>query len=304
MAHTHANTPQTLEPHEGFHVHLENFQGPFDLLLSLIAKRKLDITEIALAEVTDEFISYIQRAQDDPHTGDSLIGGDPRKNLGIASEFLLVAATLLDLKAARLLPTHTLDDEDALELLEARDVLFAKLLQYRAYKELASVFEQRLTTQSAMIPRAVELEPDIAQLLPPLVWTLTPEKLRDIAASVLHPTPVPEPEVRITHLHAPKVTLAQQAPLVIAYVQHHTHITFEELCSEVPDTLHVVVRFLVVLELFRDGLIDFRQENPLGNLHIVWRGNDGDTPVLLDEYTGHAKKNEDAQKTPSHLRRP
>src|SRR5690625_520242 len=148
---------------EGFAVNLENFSGPFDLLLSLIAKHQLDITEIALAQVTDEFIAHL--------------AGQAEFDLGQASEFLVVAATLLDLKAARLLPRGAVDDEEDLELLEARDLLFARLLQYRAYKEVAGDLERRWALGTRSFPRSVPLEPHFAALLPELVIRVGPQRL-------------------------------------------------------------------------------------------------------------------------------
>lgn len=274
---------------DGFHVHLDNFEGPFDLLLSLIAKHKLDITEVALGEVTNEFISYIRNAVEDEASGDSYVAGDPRKNLGVASEFLVIAATLLDLKAARLLPTHETDDEDAIELLEARDLLFAKLLQYRAYKHLAAAFEERLTFQSALIPRSVALEPQLAAALPPLVWKLDPEQLHALAARAFGPVVVPEPpRVAVTHLHAPRVSIAQEAPKVVAALKRAGTLTFTQLISDDSDPLVAIVRFLVLLELFRDSVISFTQETTLGELTLTWEGPSGYTARLTDEYLGAA----------------
>ncbi|WP_245566868.1 segregation and condensation protein A [Jonesia quinghaiensis] len=245
-----------------FHVHLENFSGPFDLLLSLIAKHKLDLTEVALATVTDEFIGYLRAARATGE-GDELIGGDARKNLGLASEFLVVAATLLDLKAARLLPTHADDDEDAIALLEARDLLFAKLLQYRAYKQLANVFDERLDLQQQHVPRSVSLEPHFAALLPELVWTTSADALRTIALRALDPATkiVERPVVSVDHLHTSAVTLDTETPLVLAILRKTGTAQFTELIAGVADRLTVVVRFLVLLELFRNGLISVSQES-------------------------------------------
>ncbi|MGO1317205.1 MAG: segregation and condensation protein A, partial [Cellulomonadaceae bacterium] len=182
LTHT---APEQEAPASGsgdFQVHLVNFSGPFDLLLSLIAKHKLDITEVALATVTDEFIAHIRAA-------DRGRDGAPAWDLGVASEFLVVAATLLDLKAARLLPSGEVESAEDLELLEARDLLFARLLQYRAYKTVAGVFADRLASESGRVPRTVGLEPHLAALLPELVWTLAPQDLAALAARALGPKP-------------------------------------------------------------------------------------------------------------------
>lgn len=279
--------PDTVSEEVGFHVHLTNFSGPFDLLLSLIAKHKLDITEIALAQVTDEFISYLRSAQDDPHTGDALVGGDSSKNLGIASEFLLVAATLLDLKAARLLPHTDLDTQDALELLEARDLLFAKLLQYRAFKELAAVFDEQLQRQSAYVPRAVALEPHFARALPPLVWNLTPQKLHDLAVRAYGATvPSEPPQVAVTHLHNPRVTMADELPYVLEFFARSPRTSFADLAANATDPLQVIVRFLLMLEFYRDKAIEFSQPDPLGDMALSFVGGSQYRPQFFDEYVG------------------
>src|ERR1700754_4977222 len=179
-----------------FQVHLDVFEGPFDLLLALISKHKLDITEVALSQVTDEFIGYISERSD---------GWD----LDQVSYFLVVAATLLDLKAARLLPSGEVEDEEDLALLEARDLLFARLLQYRAYKEVAAIFAARMTAAARRFPRRVPLEPRFADLLPELLLTISPEQLARIAAEALRPEP--PPTVSIEHLHMGKVSVREHA---------------------------------------------------------------------------------------------
>lgn len=275
---------------EGFHVHLENFSGPFDLLLSLIAKHKLDVTEIALAQVTDEFISYLRAGTDDPETGESHLGGDSSKNLGMISEFLLVAATLLDLKAARLLPHNELDNEDALELLEARDLLFAKLLQYRAFKELAAVFAEKLERQSTFVPRATPLEPRFAEVLPPLVWNLTPEKLQALAKTAMGLNdPAKPPVVAVGHLHNPRISMADEIPFVLDFFAKNPRTTFARLVADATDPLPVVIRFLILLEFFRDEAISFSQPEPLGMLSLNFVGGASYVPKFSDEYSGSLK---------------
>ncbi|GMA26046.1 hypothetical protein GCM10025864_38050 [Luteimicrobium album] len=186
LAAESAGTAETVGRNRGFEVHLENFSGPFDLLLSLISKHKLDITEVALGQVTDEFIGYIRAAETAASDGTGT-GWD----LSTASEFLVVAATLLDLKAARLLPTGEVDDAEDLELLEARDLLFARLLQYRAYKQVADVVRARLDSEGRRFPRVVALEPHLAALLPELVWQVGPDELARLAARALAPKAPP-----------------------------------------------------------------------------------------------------------------
>lgn len=243
----------------GFEVHLDVFAGPFDLLLGLIAKHRLDITEVALAQVTDEFIAHIRAAEG-------------QWDLGQASEFLVVAATLLDLKAARLLPAGEVEDAEDLELLEARDLLFARLLQYRAYKEVAADLGSRLAEESRRRPRAVALEPHLAALLPDLVWSLGPDELAALAARALTPRPVPI--VDLTHLHAPAVSVREQAAVVVERLRRSGAVPFRALVADAGTTLVVVARFLALLDLFRESAVAFDQLAPLGELTVRWIGRD------------------------------
>jgi segregation and condensation protein A len=252
-----------------FAVTLENFSGPFDLLLSLIAKHKLDITEVALAKVTDEFIAHL--------------AGQAEWDLGQASEFLVVAATLLDLKAARLLPRGSVEDEEDLELLEARDLLFARLLQYRAYKEVAADLERRWAEGTRSFPRSVGLEPHFAALLPELVIRVGPERLAQLAAAAFAPRPGP-PQVDLDHLHAPVVPVREQAALIVDRLRRQRTMTFRALTADAGSTAVVVSRFLALLELFREGAIAFDQAHPLGELTVRWSGSEEGDVVVADDY--------------------
>ncbi len=243
-----------------FEVHLDVFSGPFELLLGLIAKHKLDITEIALAQVTDEFIARIRTAQ----------AAERDWDLSQASEFLLVAATLLDLKAARLLPTAREDVEEDLALIEARDLLFARLLQYRAYKQVAGSFADRMATVGRIFPRDVGVEDQFARLLPELVLTITPEQLAVIAAQAMIPRP--PPALGLTHLHAPQVSVREQADLVVERLRERPRASFRDLVADADSTLVIVARFLALLELFRDSLVAFEQDEALGELTVRWDG--------------------------------
>ncbi|HHW83662.1 MAG TPA: segregation/condensation protein A [Actinomycetales bacterium] len=242
---------------EGFHVSLDVFSGPFDLLLSLISRHRLDITEVSLARVTDEFIAYISADWD----------------LGQASEFLVVAATLLDLKAARLLPRGDVDSEEDLELLEARDLLFARLLAYKAFKEVAGEIEARLQVESRRRPRAVPLEPHFAALLPELVFSVGPEGLAALAARALAPKPGP-PQVALDHLHAPEVSVREEGAHVMARLRRAGTMTFRSLVADASGLNVVVARFLALLELFRSGAVAFEQAEALGELSVRWSGGD------------------------------
>ncbi|WP_293773349.1 segregation/condensation protein A [Sporichthya sp.] len=254
---------------KAFQVHLGVFEGPFDLLLTLISKHKLDITEIALATVTNEFIAYI-RAQ------------GPDWDLGETSEFLVVAATLLDLKAARLLPAGEIDDEEDLALLEARDLLFARLLQYKAYKQVAKQFQDWLATESKRFPRVVGLEEPFAQLLPEVLIGLGPDEFAALAAKAL--APKPEPVVSIAHLHVTRVSVREQAAILVERLRHFGGSTFRQLVADCEDTATKVARFLALLELFREQVVNFEQLTPLGELHIRWTGTEDGEVVVHDEF--------------------
>ncbi|MEY9849632.1 ScpA family protein [Streptacidiphilus sp. MAP5-3] len=239
----------------GFLVRLENFEGPFDLLLSLIAKHKLDVTEVSLSKVTDEFIAHIRAM-------------GPSFDLDQASEFLVVAATLLDLKAARLLPVAELEDEEDLALLEARDLLFARLLQYRAYKRVAALFAERWEAEGARRPRTVGLDPEHAELLPEVVISIGLTAFAKLAAKAMEPKP--KPVVYVDHIHTPKVSVREQAELVLALLRERGEARFSELTADAPDVLTVVARFLALLELYREKLLAFDQPEALGELLVRW----------------------------------
>lgn len=259
-------------PDTTFEVHLDVFSGPFDLLLGLIAKHKLDITEVAIATVTDEFIAHIRAHQ----------AAATEWDLGQATEFLLVAATLLDLKASRLLPQRAVEDDDDLALIEARDLLFARLLQYRAFKDIARTFGERMGTVGRMAPRQAGLEPQLAALLPELIMTITPEQLAMIAARALTPRPVPT--VGLEHLHAPTVSVREQAALIGARLRTARVCSFGTLVRDADSTLVIVARFLALLELFRDAQIAFEQPEALGELTVRWTGSDDGEIDVGDEF--------------------
>ena len=252
-----------------FAVHLDVFEGPFDLLLSLIGKHKLDITEVALSQVTDEFLAHTKALGRD---------GD----LEQVTSFLLVAATLLDLKAARLLPQAEVENEEDLALLEARDLLFARLMQYRAFKQMAAVLQARFERQQRRYPRAVGLDGRYAALLPEVLITLTPQGLADLAARAL--TPRPEPMLSLAHVHAPAVSVREQAAVIVNRLRRVSSTTFRALSGDASDTLTTVARFLALLELLREGVIAFEQASPLGELHVRWTGGDAEEVEVSDEF--------------------
>ncbi|HET7305435.1 MAG TPA: segregation/condensation protein A [Segeticoccus sp.] len=264
-----------------FEVHLDVFSGPFDLLLGLISKHKLDITEIALAKVTDEFIAHIRAAQ----------AADADWDLSQASEFLLVAATLLDLKSARLLPQLSTDDEEDLALIEARDLLFARLLQYRAFKHVADAFAERMATAGRMTPRQAGLEERFAGLLPELVMGVTPEQLAMVAARALTPKPVPT--VGVEHLHAPQVSVREQAAIVVDRLRSARRCSFRELVAGADGSLVIVARFLALLELYRESAIAFEQEEALAELTVQWTGVDEGDVDVGDEFDEDDRTDDD-----------
>ncbi|MGK5546496.1 segregation and condensation protein A [Streptomyces sp. URMC 127] len=252
-----------------FTVRLDNFEGPFDLLLQLIAKHKLDVTEVALSKVTDEFMAHIRAM-------------GPGFDLDQTTEFLVVAATLLDLKAARLLPAAEVEDEADLALLEARDLLFARLLQYRAYKRVAEIFSNRLDEEARRHPRTVGLEPHHAELLPEVVLGIGPARLAELAVKAMRPKPAPQ--VYVDHIHAPLVSVREQAEVVVARLRLAGRASFGELTGDAPDTLTVVARFLALLELYRERAVALDQDEALGELTVSWTGAEGAAPLVTDEF--------------------
>jgi segregation and condensation protein A len=265
-------TPPQPPAHAGFAVHLDNFEGPFDLLLSLIAKHKLDVTEVALSQVTDEFISFIRAA-----------GG--AWDLGQATEFLVVAATLLDLKAARLLPAGVVDDEEDLALLEARDLLFARLLQYRAYKTAAAYIAGRMSEEARFFARTVSLEPQFAAAVPEVLLGIGPEQFAAIAEQALRPRAAPV--VAVDHIHHPKVSVREQAVLLAHRLAGLGTCSFRGLVSDCTETVEVVARFLALLELYREGQVAFEQVIALGDLQVRWTGaTAADNYDSIDQYDG------------------
>ena len=255
-----------------FSVHLDNFDGPFDLLLQLISRHKMDITEISLSLVTDEFIAFIR----------ALEASGEGWRLDQATEFLVVAATLLDLKAARLLPSGEVDDEEDLALLEARDILFARLLQYRAFKEIAATFSERITTADKFFPRVVALDPTLSALLPEVLIGVGPQRFAAIAERVL--TPKVAPVVSVEHLHLALVSVAEESRVVVEALRRSKSLSFRNLVSDAENTMVIVARFLALLDLYRQGVLRFDQVIALGELQISWTGSESGEVEVTDEF--------------------
>ena len=261
------------ETTSGFHVRLRNFEGPFDLLLTLISQRRLDVTEVALHEVTDDFIAYTRKL-------------GPELGLDQTTEFLVVAATLLDLKAARLLPAGEVDDPEDLALLEARDLLFARLLQYRAYKQIAEQFAALEAAALRRYPRAVSLEECYENLVPEVVLGVDAHRFAEIAAAAFRPKP--PPTVGLDHLHTSKVSVPEQAAHILGLLRARgagVWVGFDELVADCDLGLLVVARFLALLELYRERAVTFEQPDPLGHLQVAWTGEtDGEAIDFEEDY--------------------
>ena len=255
-----------------FSVHLANFDGPFDLLLQLISRHKMDVTEVSLSIVTDEFISFIRALET---SGEGW-------ELEQATEFLVVAATLLDLKAARLLPSGDVEDEEDLALLEARDLLFARLLQYRAFKEIAATFSERIATADKSFARVVALDPALAALLPEVLIGVGAQRFAAIAERVL--TPKVAPVVAIQHLHMALVSVAEESKMVVEALRHSKSLSFRNLIADADNTLVVVARFLALLDLYRQGVLRFDQVIAMGELQISWTGSLEGEVEITDEF--------------------
>jgi segregation and condensation protein A len=256
----------------GFSVHLDNFDGPFDLLLQLISRHKMDITEVSLSIVTDEFIAFIR----------SLEASGEGWRLDQATEFLVIAATLLDLKAARLLPSGEVEDEEDLALLEARDILFARLLQYRAFKEIAATFAAQIEAADKSFARVVALDPALSALLPEVLIGVGAARFAAIAERCL--TPKTPPVVAVQHLHSSLVSVAEESKRVVEALRAGRTLSFRNLISDADSTLVVVARFLALLDLYRQGVLRFDQVMALGELQISWTGSDSGEIEATDEF--------------------
>lgn len=248
-----------------FSLSVGSFEGPFDLLLSLIAKHQLDITSISLSKVTNDFIEYVRTLEE-------------AEQLDEASEFLIVAATLLDLKIAELLPKGEVVDPEDVALLEARDLLFARLLQYRAFKEISAWFQNAIQLESRRVYRSVRLEEKFRAQQPELIWTLSVEDFARLAEETMTPKVIPT--VGLTHLHAPRVSIREQAVEIVSMIRSARTITFRELIASIKDRAVLIARFLSVLELYRLGAVSFEQQESLGPLQITWRREDFDIQEL------------------------
>ena len=261
-----------------FTVRLNNFEGPFDLLLQLISQHEMDVTEVALHQVTDDFIAYTRA-----------LGAE--WDLDETTEFLVIAATLLDLKAARLLPSADVDDEADLALLEARDLLFARVLQYRAYKQVAELFAELEAGALRRYPRSVALEDRYLGLLPEVMLGVDPDRFAEIAAGVFRPKPTPV--VATDHLHTGRVSVREHAAVLRLWLAENGSAAFGDLVTDCAHTLEVVARFLALLELYREATVSFEQEDPLGALRVRWSGGSLDEVRAMAEHEAQSTEDEE-----------
>ena len=266
---TETTVAESVQPEiTGFRVALANFDGPFDLLLQLINSHKLDITEVALATVTDEFIAYTKTLS------------KSAEQLDEVTEFLVVASTLLDLKAARLVPRGEVEDEEDLALLESRDLLFARLLQYKAYRAVADMFQQWQRDAMRRFPVAISLEPHFANLLPPVQLGHTPETFAELAAAVFRPK---KTDVDTGHIHQVAVSVPEQAGRILDTLKiagADNWVSFSSLIADCEVNMTIVGRFLALLELYKARAIGIEQPEPLQDMSVAWTGLDVDPAVV------------------------
>lgn len=244
-----------------FTVSLDNYSGPFDALLSMISRRQLDLTEVALGEVTGEFLAFVRTL-------------DMRDDMDQASGFLDVASVLVEAKSAALLPDtgSDLPDEHNLEALRERDLLFARLLQYRAFKQAGADFRMRIEDNAGWFAHPATVDPEVAERLPELAWTLDAEGLARLAARAL--ANAPRRTVSVEQLHVPPADLREQSRLVMRALSAAPdgEATFDELTADAADSAEVVARFLALLAFFKQGFVRFRQDGPYGTLRLKWVG--------------------------------
>lgn len=245
-------------------VKTEVFEGPFDLLLHLIARQQVDIWQVSLSQITEDYLAEIRRMRE--------------VNLEVATEFLVVAATLLELKAARLLPSTDGEPDEVEALLEERDLLFARLLQYRAYKQVAELFGARIMGQGAFVPRRAA-EELLERVAPNLLTNVRPEDLTRLAAGAFIPVPVPE--VSTEHIAPARLTVSEAVVELASRLRQGGPVAFESLLDRDSPTIDVVINFLALLELYKRSLIELEQTATFGVIMVRWSGDPGADPADL-----------------------
>jgi len=257
-----------------YEVHTPVFDGPFDLLLHLILREQVDLYEISLSDIVDAYLGELDRME-------SL-------DLEVATEFLLIAATLVELKARRLLPEDPeLDLDDELGLWEERDLLLARLVECKTFKDAAGVLRSLSAVAARSYPRRCgPVEEHFLSLAPDLLEKTTPEDLR--AAFIRATTPKPVPRVDLSHVTPIKVTVAEAVEELVDELPRSGRMTFRNLTAELVDRIDVVVRFLAVLELFKQGLVELDQSKAFGDLTVIWTGGESveADSIAIDSYEG------------------
>lgn len=256
-----------------YQVKLGVFQGPFDLLLHLIAKREVDIYEVSLSEITEEYLAYIKGLQE--------------LDLEVATEFLVVAATLIEIKASRLLPGPPVDDEDALAISD-RDVLIARLLEYKAFKDAAAHLVEAMEANAAYFGRSAGPGPEYERLAPDLLARVTPERFAEIAVRAM--TPVPVPVLDLSHITPIRVSVSEAIDEVLSALDRDERVSFRELTRACHTRIDLVVRFLAILELIKRGEVDVAQAETFGDIHVTRLDEDDEgrarSRTVVDEYEG------------------
>jgi segregation and condensation protein A len=259
-----------------FAVQTPVFEGPLDLLLHLILREQVDLYEVSLSTIVDAYLAQLAQMGELDHL-----------DLEIATEFLLIATTLVALKAARLLPgEERIDLDDELSLWEERDMLLARLLECKTFKDAALVLMRMEAQASRSFPRTAGLEDRFVLLAPDPLSSTTPKQLRD--AYIRAVTPRPVPRVEIAHIHSVKLSVSEACEELAYELPRLGRVTFRRLTANFVEKVELVVRFLAVLEMYKQGLVDIDQSQNFGDIEITWLGADHARAdlQLLDAYEG------------------
>lgn len=250
------------------------FQGPFDLLLHLILQDQVDLYEVRVCDIVDAYLGELERM-------DSM-------DLEVATEFVLIAATLIELKSRRLLPDDgDIDLDEELALWEERDLLLSRLVECKTFKDAAVAMAGIANEAGRSYPRRAGVDDRFVGLLPDLLARTTPDDLRSAFIRAVAPKPVPH--VDTGHIHQIRVTVTDAVAELLDELPRLGRATFAELTADLVERIEVIVRFLAVLELFKQGWIDLEQPQTLGMLSVVWKGADdvdAEDLAFVDAYDG------------------
>lgn len=249
------------------------YDGPFDLLLQLILKEQVDLYEVNLSRIVDAYLHEIEKLQ--------------ALDLDVTTEFLLIAATLVELKTRRLLPNTTdVDLDEELALWEERDLLLARLIECKTFKDVAQVFSSLADEADLSFPRTVGPDERFAGLLPDLLEGTSVRRLQSAAIRALTPKPVPV--VDLFHVNPISITVADAVAELIDELPRVGRISFRRLTADLADRIEVIVRFLAVLELFKQGYVDVDQPERFGDIEVVWcaPADASAEAILIDAYDG------------------